>query len=263
MGDVLIVPKTCPSGLLKALTNLCDSGLWWVDLMVDLVNPVVDQCRVHLVMVWWVMPGEAAGGFLSSRAEGAVVQGEFRCEFLVPWFLGGKTLLPKRSMSSSRNSSVFLLLSLILSYCHIVILSTCHPVILSPFYFFFIFSGCHPVILSNSSSYINFLSSFQRICHLVSRFVILPTCHHVDFSTCQFFKSIVEVLACQVVDLSPHQHAILSHSQWSLCETWFWTLGWWLPEEEQLASRPWLSDFSQEGDLIFCFCSTLPLVTAQ
>ena len=34
-----------------------------------------------------------------------------------------------------------------------------------------------------------------------------------------------------------------------------------MPEEEQLASRPWLSDFSLEGDLMFCLCSTLPLVS--
>ena len=145
MGDVLIVPKTCPSGLLKALTNLCDSGLWWVDLMVDLVNPVVDQCRVHLVMVWWVMPGEAAGGFLSSRAEGAVVQGEFRCELLVPRFLGGKALLPKRSVSSSQNSCVFLFLPLILSYCHIVILSTCLPVTFLFLFYLFRLSSSHLV----------------------------------------------------------------------------------------------------------------------
>ena len=117
-------------------------SLWWVDLMVDLVDPVVDQCRVHLVMLWWVMPGEAAGGFLSSRAEGAVVQGEFRCDFLVPWFLGGKALLPKRSMSSSQNSCLPFAIS------YLVILSSCQPLILSSFYFFFYFfrlSSCHLV----------------------------------------------------------------------------------------------------------------------
>ena len=155
---------------------------------------------VHLVMVWWVMPGEAAGGFLSSRAEGAVVQGEFRWEFLVPWFLGGKAHLPKRSMTTSQNSCVFLLLSLILSYCHIVILSTCHPVI-----FRFLFLSFQVVILSSCQ-----IHPVKSTSYLIDQFVILliklPSCKQIrllaNLSSCWLLNLSILQVHCQSTSLS-------------------------------------------------------------
>ena len=47
--------------------------------------------------------------------------------WVVPWFLGGKALLPKRSMSSSQNSCLPFAIS------YLVILSSCQPAILSSF----------------------------------------------------------------------------------------------------------------------------------